>query len=103
MGNVIVEFVAELLLIVNWPLNEPVDTGTNVTLIVADWPGFKVNGKLIGDIANPVPVTPADFTVTAAPPLDVTVTACVALAFKNTAPNEMFVASTLSIAAAGFS
>jgi hypothetical protein len=51
-----------------------------------------VTGKPDPDTENPLPVTDAEFTVTAAVPLDVSVIVCTAWDFTVTAPNEMFVA-----------
>jgi hypothetical protein len=56
-----------------------------------------VTGKLDPDTENPVPVTVAEFTVTAADPLDVKVTVCTAWPFTVTAPNVMVVALTVRV------
>lgn len=66
-----------------------------------------MTGKLDPDTENPVPDTAADFTVTAAVPLDVKVTVCTASLFNATEPNEMLVALTVRVGvccvdAAGF-
>jgi hypothetical protein len=56
-----------------------------------------VTGKLDPDTENPLPVTDAEFTVTAAVPLDVKVTVCTAVVFTVAAPNEMLVALTVRV------
>jgi len=73
-GIAAVLFVAELLAIVSCPVKEPVVEGSNCTLSVAVWPGFNVCGKAPALKVNPVPVTVAEFTVTAVFPNEVKVT-----------------------------
>ena len=62
-----------------------------------------MTGKLAPESENPVPVTEAELTVTAACPLDVKVTVCVAWEPTATSPNETFVALMLRFAVAGLS
>jgi hypothetical protein len=88
----------ELLAIVRAPVAEPACCAENRTLSVAVCPGFSVSGKLVPDTAKPVPVTVADVTVTAAPPVDDRVTACVAVEPSTTPPNDTLGALTLSVA-----
>ena len=72
-----VEFVDELLVIVSWPVLEPVVVGSNVRVTSNVCPGLSVAGTLTGDREKPVPVTEIEFTVTAAFPVEVRVTVCV--------------------------
>ena len=44
--------VDESLWIVSWPDAAPVTTGSNCTLSVTDWPGFKVTGNVAPDIVS---------------------------------------------------
>jgi hypothetical protein len=53
------------------------------------------------DTENPVPVTEAEFTLTAAVPLEVNVTVCVPWEPVITLPNEMLVALMLRLGAEG--
>jgi hypothetical protein len=96
-----VGFVDELLVIANWPVNEPELVGANWTLRFSVWPGFRVTGKLDPETEKPVPDTAAEFTVTAVVPLEVNVTVCVACEPTTTLPNEMLVALTVRVGAAG--
>lgn len=64
---------------------------------------MRVTGKLMGDREKPLPVTAMEFTVTAAVPLEVSVTVCVVGVFTTTLPNGMLVAFTVSTAEAAFS
>jgi hypothetical protein len=99
----IVGFVDELLLTVIWPIIAPAVDGLNVSVTLVDCPGFKVTGRLIGDIVKPVPVTATEFTVTAAVPLDVSVTLCVVGVLITTLPNEMLLAFRLNAGVAALS
>lgn len=96
-------FVEELLAIVSWPVAEPVVVGSNVSVTFNDWPGLRVAGTLTDAIEKPLPVTEIEFTVTAAVPVDVSVTVCVVALFTMTAPNEMFVAFTVKVGVPAFS
>jgi hypothetical protein len=64
----------ELLLIVNCPVAAPAAPGMNCTCNVIDWPGLSITGNSAPTILNPLPVTLAAFTVTAAVPVEVNVT-----------------------------
>ena len=79
--------VDESLWIVSWPDAAPVTTGSNCTLSVTDWPGFKVTGNVAPDIVKPEPVNAAELMVTGAVPVDVSVTGCVDGVFSVTLPN----------------
>ena len=76
-ASVTVGFVDELLTMVNWPFCEPVVVGLYMSVSSRVWPGLRVAGKVTGEREKPAPVTEADFTVTAAFPVEVRVTICV--------------------------
>ena len=61
--------------------------GSNCTFRVTDWPGFKVTGKVAPEIVKPVPVNAAELIVTAAVPLELSVTGSVVGVFNVTLPN----------------
>jgi hypothetical protein len=98
---VAVGFVEELLAMVNCPLAEPVAVGANCRFRLSAWPGFKVTGNEDPDTEKPVPDASAEFTVTAAVPLEVKVTVCVAWVFTVTLPNATLVALMLRVGIAG--
>lgn len=89
--------VDELLAIVSWPDTAPAAVGSNFTFSVAVCPAFKVSGKFSPEVANSAPVTVAEFTVTAALPVDDNVRVWVAVSFISTFPNAIDVALTLSV------
>jgi hypothetical protein len=60
-----------------------------------------VTGKVDPETENPVPLTEAEFTVTAVLPIEVRVTVWVDSEFRDTLPNATFVALTLRDATAG--
>jgi hypothetical protein len=92
----VVEPVDELLLIVICPLAVPVDVGRNCTCSVTAWPGFSVTGRLPLTIVKPAPVIAAEFTVTGAVPVDVSVNDCVVDVFTVTLPKLKLVALTVN-------
>lgn len=59
-------------------------------------------GKVAPETEKPVPVTDAEFTVTAAVPTDDKVSVCVVGVFTTTLPNETLVALMLSVGTAAF-
>ena len=61
---------------------------------------FREIGKGPPETVKPLPVTAAALTVTAALPVDVRISVCVAGEFKFTLPNAIVVAFTLSVATA---
>ena len=61
--------------------------GSNCTFKVTDWPGFKVAGNVAPEAVKPVPVNAAELTVTAAVPLELSVTGSVVGVFTVTLPN----------------
>ena len=79
--------VDELLWIVNCPDAGPVAVGSNCTLSVTDWFGFKVTGKVAPDTVKPLPVSVSELTVTGAVPVEVRVTGCFDEVFTVTLPN----------------
>lgn len=91
-----VPFPVALLLMVSCPVAAPPEVGSNCTLKVADWPGFRVAGKVIPDTEKTVPVVAAELTVTGAVPEDVRVMDWVAGVFTITFPNAMVVALSVS-------
>jgi hypothetical protein len=72
-NTVFVLFVAESLLIVNCPDNDPVVVGLSCTCNVSDWFGFNVAGKLPLTSENPAPLIVAEPIVTGDVPADVSV------------------------------
>jgi hypothetical protein len=83
---VVVLPVDELLVIVIWPLADPIAVGKNCSCNVTAWVGFNVTGRLPLLIVKPVPVIAAELTVTGAVPVDVSVNDCVAAVFTVTLP-----------------
>jgi hypothetical protein len=79
--------VEELLWMVSWPAAGPVVDGSNWTLSVTAWPGFRVAGKDNPEIAKPQPVSVAELIVNGAVPVDVNVTGCVNAVPTATLPN----------------
>ena len=92
-----VGFVDEVLVMVNVPVTAPAAVGSNCTLRVAVWLGFKVSGKLAPETLKPLPATTAEFTVTAAVPVEDSVTDCVVGVFTFTLPKATVVALMLSV------
>jgi hypothetical protein len=72
--TVAVGLVDELLLTVSCPVRAPTVVGSNVSVTVSDWPGFKVAGMLAAEAEKPLPVAEIELTVTVAVPLEVSVT-----------------------------
>jgi hypothetical protein len=58
---------------------------------VAVWFGFSVNGNVAPETVNPAPFTVAALIVTAADPVELNVTVCVAAVFTDTLPNARLV------------
>jgi hypothetical protein len=95
-GTVKVGFADDVLLMVTCPVTAPTAFGSNVRVTVIVCPGLSVAGRLTGEAEKPVPATAREFTVTAAVPLDVSVTVCVVALFTTTPPNAMLVAFSAS-------
>jgi hypothetical protein len=91
--------LAELLLIVIWPLLAPGDVGSNWTCNVIVWAGSSVTGRLPPTIVKPAPVIAAEFTVTGEVPVDVSVNDCIVAVFTVTLPKLKFAALTVNCGA----
>jgi hypothetical protein len=91
-----VPLVEEVLWMVSAPVTAPAAVGSNFTLRVTDWAGFRVTGKVAPDIVNPVPLNAAELMVTGAVPVEVNVTGSVDAVFTVTLPNERLAALTLN-------
>jgi hypothetical protein len=91
-----VEPVDELLLIVICPPADPVVVGLNCTCSVTACAGFSVTGKLPPIIVKPEPVIAAEFTVSGAVPVDVSVNDCVVDVFTVTPPKLRLAALTVN-------
>jgi hypothetical protein len=89
-----------LLASVSSPVTAPAAEGSNCTVTVADWSGFKVRGKAAPDMEKPVPSSVAELMVTAAVPVEVRVTACVTAVLTGTLPNATLAVLRLSAAVA---
>jgi hypothetical protein len=98
-----VGLVDELLLMVNWPANEPDVVGSNVKVTLDVCPGLRVTGRLVDGMEKPLPVTVMELTVNGAVPLEVNVTVCVVGVFTTTLPNGILVAFRLSNGVAALS
>lgn len=90
--------VEELLAIVRAPVSEPAAVGANCRLNVAVWPALRVNGNVAPDTVNPVPDAVAELTVTAAEPVDDSVSDWVACVPTATLPKAMLVEFTERVA-----
>jgi hypothetical protein len=88
--------LVELLLMVSWPLADPVAVGSNCICSVIDWVGFSVIGRLWAKIEKPVPVMAAEFTVNGDVPDDVNVKDCVVAEFTVTLPKLKLAALTVN-------
>jgi hypothetical protein len=55
-----------------------------------------LTGNVLPDTVKPLPVTVAALTVTAAVPVELSVTVCVEAVFTSTLPNATLVALTVS-------
>ena len=87
----------ELLVTVNCPVVAPRIAGINSTFNVAVCPGFKVTGKLIPEIVNPLPLTVSALTVTGADPEEVRTIDCDAAFFNATLPKDTLCALMVKI------
>ncbi len=84
---------------VSEPDDAPAVIGSNWTVNVAVWLGFKVIGTMSAATEKPFPVTVAPLTVTGAVPVDVTTTDCVASELTFTDPNATLLVLTLRMGA----
>ena len=87
----------ELLVKVNEPVSAPATVGSNCTVSVAVEFGLRVSGKVAPEKVKPAPATVAALMVTAAVPVEDSVTVCVVAVFTFTVPNPMLPALTLSV------
>lgn len=69
-----VGLVDALLVTVSCPVADPVAVGLKVRVTLRVCPGFRVAGRLTAEEEKPLPFTEIPLTVTAAVPLDVSVT-----------------------------
>lgn len=88
--------VDELLLIFNRPLAAPVALGLNRTCSVNDCVGFSAAGRGPPARVKPAPVISAEFTVTGAVPVELSVSVCAVTVFTVTLPKLRFPALTVS-------
>ncbi len=88
--------VDESLVMDSWPVCEPVVVGSNVSVIDNVWPGLRVTGRVTGAKEKPLPITEMVFTVTAALPVESSVTTWVVECPTTTAPKEIDVAFTVN-------
>jgi hypothetical protein len=102
-ATVMVGLVDEVLEIANWPDKLPTVVGVKVSVRFRDWPGLSFAGRLAEDVENPLPLTVMELTVTAAVPVDVSVTDCVVEWFTTSDPNEMLLALTVRAGVAALS
>jgi hypothetical protein len=92
-----------LPVIVTVPLAAPATVGSKPTVKVAVCPGFSVSGALIPDTEKPAPVTETPLMVSAAVPVDVTVTDWLVAVLSRSVPNARLVELRLRPAVAAFS
>lgn len=69
-----VGLVDALLVTVSCPVADPVAVGLKARVTLRVCPGFRVAGRLTAEEEKPLPFTEIPLTVTAAVPLDVSVT-----------------------------
>jgi hypothetical protein len=81
-----------LLEIASDPIAVPARVGSNCTVSVAVWFGFSVTGNVAPDTLKPVPLTVIELIVSAAVPLEVSVSDCVVAVFRFRFPNDRLVA-----------
>jgi hypothetical protein len=87
----------ELLVKVSEPVSAPAVVGSNRTVSVAVEFGLRVSGNVAPETVKPDPATVAALMVTAAVPVEDSVTVCVVAVFTFTVPNPMLPALTLSV------
>ena len=86
----------ESLFIASCPLAEPVARGLNRTCSVKDCVGLSVAGRVPPTRVKPAPAIVAEFTVTGAVPVELSVSACVVAVFTVTLPKLRLPALTVS-------
>jgi hypothetical protein len=77
--------------------------GSNFTLSVTDWVGFRVTGTVAPDIVKPVPLNAAELMVTGAVPVEVNVTGSVDAVFTVTLPNARLAGLMVNVGTPAFS
>lgn len=93
----------ELLEMVIVPAAAPAMDGSKRTVSAADWPGFRVVGKVTPEIVKPLPDTVAELMVRGPVPVEDSVNDWVAAVLTAVLPNARLFALTLSAAVvAGF-
>jgi hypothetical protein len=93
----------ELLVSVSWPLAAPAAVGSNWTVSVAVVFGLIVRGKLPPETVKPDPVIAAALTVTAALPVEDSVSVCVVGVFTFVLPKLSVVALSPRVPAVALS
>src|SRR5580692_311186 len=87
---------------VSCPVTAPAAVGSNFTLTVADWVGFRVTGNVAPDIVTPVPLSDAELMVTGAVPVEVNVTGSVEAVFTVTFPKARLAELMVNVGTAAF-
>lgn len=95
--------IEQLLIRATVPVEAPETVGSNCTASEADWPGFKVIGKLMPGMLNPEPVTEPALMMTAAVPVEVIVTDCVEGVFRLTLPKATVLDPKVRVGVVAFS
>ncbi len=95
--------VEELLAIARVPVAVPAAAGSNCTVTVVDCPGFSVVGRPPLVIEKPAPVTVAPLSVTAAVPVEFSVTLFVAAVLIVCVPKFRLVTLGASVGVTAFS
>jgi hypothetical protein len=97
-----VPLVEELLLTVSIPVAAPADVGSNRIVSVAVWLGLSVSGKVAPEMEKPVPVSVAEWIITAAVPVADSVIDCEVAVLTATLPKLTLEELTLSDPTAAF-
>jgi len=91
-----VPFVLELLVIVSFPVLNPVPRGRKLMVSVAVWPGVNVKGN-VAPVALKFPEEVSALIVIGAVPEEVSVTVCVEVVFTMTVPNVRLAVLKVSV------
>jgi hypothetical protein len=89
--------VEELLAMARTPLATPAIVGSNCTVSVTDWFGFRVCGKVAPDTVKPAPDIATEFTVSAVLPVEESLMVCVVAVLTLTLPKERLLALRPSV------
>jgi hypothetical protein len=95
--------VVELLEMLNCPVTEPADVGSNCTVNVAVCVGFKVTGNETPEIVKPTPISVAEFIVTGTLPVELNVNCWLIAVLTGWFPNVTLPALKLSVGDAALS